>query len=204
MFQSPTGRAIGIGYVQEILARLQNHLITEPTAQVNVTLDNNKDTFPLDQTLYFDFSHDTNIAAILTAFGLTQFAQLLPTDHIEPNRSMIVSHVTPFAARLDMEIIQTPQPLSGSRAQSDQYESGGATKYIHFILNQRTIPLGASLSACGQRDDGWCELNTFLDIQASSFADAMYDFSCNGEYPAHPYGEVMDGAPLKEDVARER
>ena len=37
MFQSPTGRAVGAGYVAEIAARLQHHLITEPTAQVNVS-----------------------------------------------------------------------------------------------------------------------------------------------------------------------
>lgn len=61
MFQSPTGRAVGIGYVVEIMARLQHHLITEPTAQINVTLDSMPETFPLNQTLNFDFSHDTNI-----------------------------------------------------------------------------------------------------------------------------------------------
>lgn len=58
-FQSPTGKAVGIGYVQEVLARLNHHLITSPTAQVNVTLDNNTSTFPLNQSLYFDFSHDS-------------------------------------------------------------------------------------------------------------------------------------------------
>lgn len=79
-FQSPTGRAIGIGYVEEILARLQNHVLTTTGTQANITLDNNTRTFPLNQTLYFDFSHDTNIAAVLTAFGLTQFAQLLPSS----------------------------------------------------------------------------------------------------------------------------
>lgn len=39
MFQSPTGRAVGIGYVVEIMARLQGHLIKEPMAQINTTLD---------------------------------------------------------------------------------------------------------------------------------------------------------------------
>ncbi|KAL8724074.1 MAG: hypothetical protein Q9181_006998, partial [Wetmoreana brouardii] len=77
-FQSPTGRAVGIGYVQEILARLQHHVLTTTGTQANLTLDNNTRTFPLNQTLYFDFSHDTNIAAILTAFGLVQFAPVLP------------------------------------------------------------------------------------------------------------------------------
>lgn len=81
-FQSPTGRAVGIGYVQEILARLQHHVFTTTGTQANITLDNNTQTFPLNQTLYFDFSHDTNMAAILTAFGLAQFAPVLPSSGV--------------------------------------------------------------------------------------------------------------------------
>ncbi|KAL8732074.1 MAG: hypothetical protein Q9166_003028 [cf. Caloplaca sp. 2 TL-2023] len=134
-FQSPTGRAVGIGYVQEILARLQHRVLTTTGTQANITLDNNTRTFPLNQTLYFDFSHDANIAAILTAFGLTH--------------------------------------------------EGPATTYIHFIINQRTLPLGASFPACGDRTDGWCELQTFLQVQDSSLADAQYNYSCNGAAVVH-------------------
>ncbi|KAI5356807.1 putative histidine phosphatase superfamily, clade-2, histidine acid phosphatase active [Septoria linicola] len=196
MFQSPTGRAVGIGYVEEILARLQGHLITKPTAQINVTLDSNPVTFPLNQTLNFDFSHDTNIASILTAFGLTQFAPVLPADRLESNRSLKVSHMEPFGARLDMEIIETPKPLSGHRKNGTTYEEGGVTRYIHFILNQRTIPLGKSLSKCGQRDDGWCELTTFLEVQSKMLEEAEYEFSCFGKYPVVPYGGITNGVPV--------
>ncbi|CZT25135.1 related to phytase [Ramularia collo-cygni] len=197
MFQSPTGRAMGAGYVAEILARLQHRLITEPTAQVNVTLDSNPDTFPLDQALNFDFSHDTNIASILTAFGLTQFAPVLPTDHLERNRSLIVSHLTPFAARLDMEIIETPKPLDPSRKSGDSWdEKGDVTRYMHFILNQRTIPLGKSFPECGDRDDGWCELGTFLKVQSTKLKEAQYEYSCFGDYEDVPYGSITNGVPL--------
>ena len=126
-FQSPTGRAVGVGYVEEIMARLEHHVITEPTAQINVTLDNNTNTFPLGQTLNFDFSHDTNIMGIITAFGLTQFADVLPDDHIPPHHDLIVSHMEPFGARLDIEVIKTPAPLSGDRKDGDTYENGGPT-----------------------------------------------------------------------------
>lgn len=80
LFQSPTGRAVGIGYVEEFLARLEHHYIFNSDSQVNTTLDNNPTTFPLDQTLYFDFSHVATITGVLTAFGITQFAQFLPTS----------------------------------------------------------------------------------------------------------------------------
>lgn len=198
MFQSPTGRAMGAGYVAEILARLQHHLITEPIAQVNVTLDSNPKTFPLDQALNFDFSHDTNIASILTAFGLTQFAPVLPSDHLERNRSLIVSQLTPFGARLDMEIIETPKPLHASRKSGNSWdEDGGVTKYMHLILNQRTIPLGKSYPECGDRDDGWCELETFLKVLSTKVEEAEYEYSCFGEYEDVPYGGITNGVPPK-------
>ena len=196
-FQSPTGRAVGIGYVQEVLGRLQGHLITTANTQDNITVDGMNQTFPLNQTLYFDFSHDTNIASILTAFGLTQFDQFLPTTGPPANQQMIVSHMEPFGARLDIEIIDAPHPVSAFRSnQTNAYVPNGApTKYIHFLLNQRTIPLGVSYPPCGIRTDGWCELNTFLNAAQGLLAAADYDYSCNGNYAAVPYGSVTNGAP---------
>ncbi|GME48376.1 putative acid phosphatase protein [Neofusicoccum parvum] len=198
-FQSPTGRAVGIGYVQEVLARLNHHVIDTPTAQVNVTLDNNTSTFPLDQALNFDFSHDTNIMAILTAFGLKQFAPFFPATEYTANRSLIVSHMEPFAARLDIEVIEAPYPVLASRSGSSAYNTtGGPTKYVHFVLNQRTVPLHRSFPECEVRDDGWCDLETFMKVQQTKLAEAEYDWSCWGSYPAVPYGTITDGVPVAE------
>ena len=196
-FESPTGRAVGIGYVEEVLARLTNHTLTSATAQDNITLDNNTVTFPLNQTLYFDFSHDTNIAAILTAFGLTQFAPVLPTSGPPPNQQLIVSHLQPFGARVDIEIINAPQPVAANRTEvaNTSYTAGPPTSYVHFIINQRTLPLGASFPSCGNRTDGWCELSTFITIQQQSLANATYDYACNGNYPPVPYGSLTNGVP---------
>lgn len=202
-FGSPTGRAVGIGYVEEVLARLNHHLITTATAQDNITLDSQPSTFPLNQTLYFDFSHDTNIAAILTAFGLTQFAQFLPTTGPPKDQQLIVSRNEPFGARLDIELITSPHPVTANRTYSgSQYTSGEETKYIHFILNQRTLPLGKSFAECGERKDGWCELSTFLKIQESSLEKAKYEFSCNGKYPVEKYGAITDGVPIATSAAK--
>ncbi|OAA48687.1 3-phytase A precursor [Metarhizium rileyi] len=192
-FHSPTGRAIGLGYQQEIMARLKNHTLGYSGSQINVTLDNNTETFPLNQSLYFDFSHDTNIVSILTAFGLRQFAEELPVKDYPGDHNFTISHITPFGARLDMEIIQTPKPLSPNR---DGYLRGGQTKYIHFVLNQRTLPLGRSFPECdANRRDGWCELDTFLKVQDGMAAKAQFDHACFGDYPAVKYGEATDGAP---------
>ncbi|KAK2057022.1 histidine acid phosphatase [Colletotrichum caudatum] len=194
-FQNPAGRAVGIGYQQEVIARLQNHTLGYSGSQINVTLDNNTVTFPLNQSLYFDFSHDTNIASILTAFGLKQFAQLLqPTEYPGPH-NFTVSHLTPFGARLDIEIIRTPKPFKADRSGYD--ENGGETKYVHFVLNQRTVPLGASFPECdAARKDGWCEFETFLQVQQDMPRLADYERACHGDIETVPYGVVYDGRPL--------
>jgi hypothetical protein len=156
-------------------------------------------TFPTSQALNFDFSHDTNIAAVLTAFGLTQFAEYIPSDKpASENRTFVVSHMEPFACVLDIRIIDSPKPLKSDRdtqcRDASAYESAGEkTNYVQFLLNQRTIPLGKSFAGCGQRSDGWCELGSFLEAQADASEKANFEYACYGDYEAPAYGEVTDG-----------
>lgn len=194
-FQSATGRAVGIGYQQEIVARLRNHTLGYSGSQINTTLDNNTDTFPLNQSLYLDFSHDSNIVSVLTALGFTQFSAFLPPSAYPGPHNFTLAHVVPFGARLDMEVIRAPKPV---RADRGGYEDAGAeTKYIHFVLNQRTLPLGLSFPECdASRVDGWCELETFLRVQDAMPARAKYDKACFGPFTARPYGTITDGAPM--------
>lgn len=196
-FLSPVGRAIGIGYVQEVVARMEHHVLSSPTAQINMTLDNNTVTFPTDQALNLDFSHDSNIISILAAFGLTQFADFLPLTRILPDREFVMSYLEPFAGRLDIEVIQAPAPINPNRsvASNEVYEAGPPTSYVHFVLNQRTVPLGKSLKECGERDDGWCEMRTFLEVQKGQIEKAEFEWACFGDYDMPAYGDVRDGRP---------
>ncbi|PGH16974.1 hypothetical protein AJ79_01358 [Helicocarpus griseus UAMH5409] len=202
LFASPTGRAVGVGYVAEFIARIEGHLVdVDPgSTQVNMTLDTDTVTFPTDQSVYIDFSHDTNMVSVLAAFGLRQFAQQLPTTGPPKEQEVIVSHMVPFAARLAIEIITTPGPVKDRRSVSGDSASAyeGITerkemKYVHLVLNQRTVPLGKSFRECGERDDGWCELETFMKIQKEGIGRADYEHSCFGEFEAPGYGEVTDG-----------
>ncbi|KAL3419343.1 histidine acid phosphatase [Phlyctema vagabunda] len=192
-FQSPVGRAIGLGYVQETVARLENHTLGYSGSQINTTLDDNTETFPLNQSLYFDFSHDTNIMSILTAFGFKQFAQLLPATSYPGRHNLTVGNLEPFGARLDIEIIKTPRPLDNNRT----YVEGKEATYVHFILNQRTLHLGWNFEECGgDRIDGWCELQTFIKVQKKEMEKAKFEYACNGDYDSVPYGDIVDGAPI--------
>lgn len=132
------------------------------------------------------------LQSVLTAFGFSQFDQFLPSTQFIGPHNLTVSHLQPFGCRLDIEVIKTPRPLNADRT----YSSGEETTYIHFILNQRTLPLGVSFPECGvDRLDGWCELGIFLDIQKKSTELADYDYSCNGDYDAVPYGTIKNGTP---------
>ncbi|KAL9057901.1 MAG: hypothetical protein Q9162_002028 [Coniocarpon cinnabarinum] len=192
-FQSPTGRAVGIGWAQELLARMSHHFVNSPAGtQVNTTLDSMPSTFPTDQVLNFDFSHDTNIMSDLTALGLTQFADVLPATKMVPH-DLIVSHLTPFGARLDVEVISTPQPIQPENCLD--YAEGGPTMYVHFILNQRTIPLGASYQQCGHLQNGWCEMSAFLNATSNIVAKSQFEYACFTNYSSVPYGTLTNGVP---------
>jgi hypothetical protein len=193
-FQSPTGRAVGIGWVNELISRLTG---VQPNATLitneNSTLDDSAATFPINQTLYMDFTHDTNIMGVITALGTTQFNQYLPITGPPENQQLVVSHMEPFGARLVLERITCAAPVPANRIGT---ATGNATTYMHMLLNQRTVPLGTSYPACRNRSDGWCEYKAYLSSLAPLNAQANFTFACFGNYSALPYGNITNGAPV--------
>jgi hypothetical protein len=63
------GRPQGIGYINELIARLTHSQVND-TTQTNRTLDHNNATFPLNRTMYADFTHDNEMTAIIAAMGV--------------------------------------------------------------------------------------------------------------------------------------
>ena len=57
-FGSPVARVQGIGYIQELVARLTHTPIETHNSSTNATLDDNPITFPLGQSLYVDATHE--------------------------------------------------------------------------------------------------------------------------------------------------
>ena len=151
-FGNPTARAEGIGYVQELLARLQHQYITSSNSSVNTTFDNNADQFPLDQPFYADFSHDNTIVAVLTALSLDYLHDPPTLTQVppDPDRRFILSHLTPFGARLITEVIgcdsSNPAPVANQRTQyyPSQYgynPANATNKFIRMRLNNGILPL---------------------------------------------------------------
>lgn len=103
----PTGRAQGLGYLQELLARLTDQYVTSSNSSINHTITDNASDFPLKRPFYCDFSHDDIIVSTLTAMSLDYFRDppSLSQYPPDPDRKFILSNMTPFGGRLITEVV---------------------------------------------------------------------------------------------------
>jgi hypothetical protein len=217
-YGNPTGRAQGIGYVQELLARLQNQYITSSNSSVNSTYDNNNKTFPLHQKMYADFSHDDIIISALTAMSLDYIKDppSLTQYPPNPNRKFILSHLTPFSARLVTEVIgcnsssPTPNPTNATQYYPTQYgynPNNATHKFIRMRLNNGILPMSTIRGGyCGNRTDGMCPMSSFIQSQASATSAANYQYACFGNYSVNfpNNGSDYDGTIFSGNAMRPR
>lgn len=191
---NPTGRAQGLGYLQELLARLQDQYIPVSNSSVNSTLTSTADVFPLHQPFYADFSHDDILISVMTAMSLDYFRVPPSLTHYppDPSRPFVLSHMTPFGARLITEVIgcSVPDPAPQEYHRTPYtpgqygYNSANATnKFIRMRLNSGILPLATIRGgACADRVDGLCALDKFVQSQQEAENLANYDYSCFGNW----------------------
>ena len=207
-FGNPTGRAQGIGYVQELIARLTQQYIPTSNSSVNSTLDDNPTTFPLGQPFYADFSHDDILISVLTAMSIDYFKDPPSITQYppNPNRHFILSHLTPFGARLITETIgcsapdPSPEEFARVAYTPSQYgydASNASHKFIRMRLNNGILPLntirgGACGDATSGRIDGMCAMEKFLESQEGSYGLSNYQFACFGNYTLGNLTSGMD------------
>ncbi|EJU00483.1 phosphoglycerate mutase-like protein [Dacryopinax primogenitus] len=188
-YGNPTGRAQGLGYLEELLARLQKQFITSSDSSVNSTLDNNGATFPLGQPFYLDTSHDDIIISVLTAMSLDYLKPALPLDVFPPpeDRTFVLSHLTPFGGRLTTEVIGCASanptakqyPETTYKIYTNGYDPTKApNKFIRMRLNQGVLPLNTIRGGFCTREDGLCSLCDFLASQTNMTQLANYQYSC--------------------------
>lgn len=189
-FGQPTGRAQGLGYLQELIARLNDQYITVSNSSVNTTLDKTNTSFPLNQPFYADFTHDDIIVSVLTAESMDYFHSnlSLTASPPDPKRHFRLSKMTPFGGRLVTEVISCtspdPMPLKETRVNyyPTQYgwNAANAThKFIRQRLNDGILPLNTLRGgACDNgRGDGMCAMTDFLASQADAETLANYQYA---------------------------
>lgn len=188
-FMNPTGRAQGIPYVQDLVARLKKHTFTGPVTAQNMTLELNETYTPLDQPIYADFSHHSVITGVMTALNLTQFKAYLDPTRPDPNRVYRTSEVTPLAMRMAWEVMECE-------------ENGGTEKYIRLKLNDVVYPLDAS-NGCEATCDGICRLDDYINhLDQYAYDASKFDLVCFGQNGTDYTitGPVQDGTIPDEDI----
>lgn len=146
---SPLGPTQGVGFVNELLARLTGQPVDDHTT-TNSTLDSSNSTFPLDRIMYADFSHDNDMMMIYAALGLYNLTEPLSgTERTSPQeaKGFSASWAVPFAARLYVEKLSC---------------RGEEEEYVRILVNDRVIPL----QGCGADDLGRCTLSKFVESQS--------------------------------------
>lgn len=148
---NPLAPTQGVGYVNELLARLTGKSVDDHT-NTNRTLNSNPKTFPLDNKIYADFSHDNDISGVLAALGLYNNTKALSNTSIEDTKQTLgysAAWTVPFASRLYVEKLQCKHEKE---------------ELVRIIVNDRVQPL----KFCGGDKHGRCKLSKF--VQSQSFA----------------------------------
>jgi hypothetical protein len=145
---NPLGATQGVGFTNELIARLINMPVNDHTS-TNSTLDDSKMTFPLGgkTVLYADFSHDNDLTGIFSAMGLyNETRPLLNTtiESVQDTNGYSASWTVPFAARAYFEKMDCV---------------GASEEFVRVIVNDRVLPL----KTCGGDDLGRCKLSAFVD-----------------------------------------
>lgn len=167
-FMNPMGKAMGIGYVTEFINRATNSNYSGPQAEQNNTLDKNTTYFPLKKPLYADFSHDSSIVNILTAFNFTQIGDYMNATNPDPHRRFRASQIVPFAAKIAFEIM-------------DCDENNESNEFIRVKINDALLPLDQG-QGCEKRKDAICKLDNFIQhLKDNAYRAAKFNLSCYGK-----------------------
>ncbi|KAH8087171.1 phytase [Cristinia sonorae] len=148
------GPVQGVGYVNELIARLTGTPVQDHT-QTNHTLDSDPTTFPLNRTIYADFSHDNQMIAIFSAMGLFRQSHPLNPTKPDPERDWKASGMVPFSARMVVERLRC-----------------GRIPSVRILVNQQVQPL----EFCGGDRNGICSLDAFVKSQTFATSDGGGDF----------------------------
>ncbi len=158
-YGQPLGAVQGVGYVNELLARLTGHrsYATNDETQVNQTLAASPESFPLGRRIYADFSHDNQITAILAALGLKKDPEALAATGPRAGQVWVTSEVVPFGGNLVTERLTC-----------------GKKEYVRMLINdQLQIP---TFCEGYDKKTGLCSVASFVKSQAYSTSNGNGDY----------------------------
>lgn len=198
-YGTPVGAPEGAGWLYELLARLERRQLYKEDAGwgINTTLTDNPELFPLDQPMYLDMSHDSVLVSVLTALGLDFLKHDLPTNKILAPRQFVLSRLTPFGARIFVELLhcggdEGHAEVDGkSGNEAGKLEKRQDTTYVRLKLNNRILPL-SSLKKCGANKEGLCPLDDFISSLKHALSQVDFDRNCYGVPKGYENAKDLD------------
>ncbi|KAL9022321.1 MAG: hypothetical protein Q9185_000563 [Variospora sp. 1 TL-2023] len=160
---NPLGPSQGVGFANELVARMTERPVDDHTS-VNHTLDYNAITFPLNQALYVDVSHDNDMTAIFSAMGLYNGTRALCNTSVETTwqtRGYSAAWTVPFAGRAYFEKMEC---------------RGEKEELVRIIVNDRVLPL----ETCGGDALGRCTLSKFVGSLSFAAGGGKWDMCFTG------------------------
>ncbi|KFX90707.1 hypothetical protein V490_06316 [Pseudogymnoascus sp. VKM F-3557] len=157
---NPMGPTQGVGFANELIARLTSSPVVDHTS-TNSSLDGSQKTFPTDKntTMFADFSHDNDMMAIYAALGLLNATKALDKENrqtLDETAGYSTSRVVPF----------------GARAYFEKMRCGGQEEeLVRVLINDRVIPL----QNCGADRLGRCKLGAFVESLTFPRHDGHWD-----------------------------
>ncbi|EHA46753.1 3-phytase A [Pyricularia oryzae 70-15] len=146
---NPLGPTMGVGWVNELIARLTRSPVQDQTS-TNTTLDRNPETFPLQGKLYADFSHTDDMIGIYAALGLFN-APASGTTKIPTNKIATPKELGGFSSSL-------VSPMGARMYVEKMICTGHKEELVRVLINERVM----TLSNCGADRMGRCTLSKFI------------------------------------------
>lgn len=148
---NPLGPTQGVGWVNELTARLTGAAVEDSTS-TNRTLDADEETFPLGRGVYMDFSHDNDMMGHLSALGVWEGLEGLDKEARESKGNFSAAASVPFGARVYVEKMSCGKGGKGA--------SGKEEEYVRVLVNDRVVGFE---KRCGWDKYGRCGLKRFVD-----------------------------------------
>ncbi|SCV71203.1 BQ2448_2791 [Microbotryum intermedium] len=192
-YGAPLARTQAVGYINELLTRLNRNsfYVERDRTQVNNTVDARESTFPMDRTVYADFTSDDQLLAVMTLLGLFHDSPLSPTLPC-PMRTFVASQMIPFGARIVVERLS----CTGNGFWDDLAAklSHLPTRFVRVLVNDRAMGLGHICPEDEVSEQGTlCRLVAFGKSLGPTLEQATKEFEKCGFVPAN----LWDGVKRK-------
>ncbi|KAL4071828.1 histidine phosphatase superfamily [Scleroderma yunnanense] len=184
-FGFPLARVQGLGYIQELVSRLTHAPIEVHNSSTNATW-HREETWPLNDALYVDATHEVVVLNVITALNLTTLAATgpLPADHIPANRSFRSSDLAPFATNMQFQLLSCPAHVNSP---SSNVPVSDPT-HIRIVINDGPVPLHG-IRTCPISPHGLCPLSAFLEGQRETIRNTDWEWGCFGNWTLPPGSE---------------